>query len=85
MQAGVFTFVRARLPEISTRAAIVTKPRVSTPERSATNPSLALSLEPPRTRDPSPDPRYVSGLNCLANRSPSRWTRSVSLLKRSTG
>ena len=50
MQAGVFTFVRARLPEISTRAAIVTKPRVSTPERSATNPSLALSPEPP------PDP-----------------------------
>ena len=30
-------------------------------------------------------PCYVSGLNCLANRSPSRWTRSVPPLKRSTG
>ncbi len=50
MQAGVFTFVRARFPEISTRAAIVTKPGLSTPERSTTNPSLAPSPEPP------PDP-----------------------------
>ena len=50
MQAGVFTFVRARFPEISTRAAIVTRPGLSTPERSTTNSSLAPSPEPP------PDP-----------------------------